>query len=88
MVMRQVRQRVAAEVLPGSTMRDAALPQVGRRLAHMVHITGEIDIRRPVDEVFDFVADATNEPLYNPLLLRAEKTTDGPIGIGASGMRS
>lgn len=48
----------------------------------MVHIAGEITINRPVDKVFDFVADARNEPRYNPKMLSAEKTTDGPIGVG------
>ena len=39
-------------------------------------------IDRPVDEVFDFVADARNEPRYNPRLLRAEKLSPGPVGVG------
>ncbi len=48
----------------------------------MAHIEGEIEIARPVEEVFDFVADERNEPRYNPDMLRAEQTTDGPIGVG------
>jgi hypothetical protein len=48
----------------------------------MIRIEGEIVINRPVDEVFDFVADARNEPRYNPRMLRAEKLTPGPIGLG------
>ena len=48
----------------------------------MAHIEGDIVIKRPVDEVFDFVADERNEPRYNPRMLRAEKVTDGPIGEG------
>ena len=48
----------------------------------MVHMEGEIVINRPVETVFDFVADARNELRYNPLMLRAEKTSDGPIGLG------
>jgi hypothetical protein len=43
---------------------------------------GEIVINRPVEEVFDFVADERNEPRYNPLMLRAEKISPGPIGVG------
>lgn len=35
-------------------------------------IEGEITIARPVEVVFDFVADATNEPRYNPSMVRAE----------------
>ncbi len=48
----------------------------------MVHIEGEIIIHRPIETVFDFVADARNEPRYNPRMLRAEKVSDGPIGPG------
>jgi len=42
----------------------------------------EIVIIRPVEEVFDFVTDARNEPRFNPRILSAEKTTSGPIGRG------
>jgi hypothetical protein len=48
----------------------------------MVSIEGETVIRRPIDVVFDFVADERNEPAYNPGMLRAEKVTDGPVGQG------
>lgn len=48
----------------------------------MAGITGEIVIDRPVDVVFDFVADERNEPKYNPRLRRSEKLTEGPIGAG------
>jgi hypothetical protein len=43
---------------------------------------GEIVIRRPMTEIFDFVADQRNEPRYNPRMLRAEKVSSGPIGVG------
>jgi Polyketide cyclase / dehydrase and lipid transport len=43
-------------------------------------VEGEIVIRGPVEEVFDFVVDERNEPHYNPRMLRAEKITDGPVG--------
>lgn len=48
----------------------------------MVAVLGSIDIDRPVDEVFDFVADQRNEPSYNPRMTSSEKLTDGPIGAG------
>jgi uncharacterized membrane protein len=48
----------------------------------MIHIEGEIDINRPVEEVFDVVADERNEPRYNPRLLWVEKLSSGPIGRG------
>lgn len=48
----------------------------------MARIKGEITIGRPVGVVFDYVADQTNEPQYNANMVRAEKTTAGPIGKG------
>ena len=44
-------------------------------------IEGEILIARPVGEVFDFVADERNEPLYNPQLTAAKKITAGPLDV-------
>lgn len=49
----------------------------------MAHISGEVTIDAPVEEVFDMVADERNEPLYNPRIGRAEKVSDGPVGTGA-----
>jgi polyketide cyclase/dehydrase/lipid transport protein len=48
----------------------------------MPRIAGEIVIGRPVDVVFDYVADQSNEPQYNPRMVRAEKITAGPVGKG------
>jgi hypothetical protein len=48
----------------------------------MAEIEGEILIGRPVEEVFDFVADQRNEPHYNPRMVRAAKVTGGPVGKG------
>jgi uncharacterized membrane protein len=48
----------------------------------MSKVSGEILIERPVEEVFDYVADQRNEPIYNPQMLQSEKITDGPIGVG------
>ncbi len=48
----------------------------------MARVEGEIIINRPVEEVFDFVADESNEPRYNPRMLRAEQISQGPIGLG------
>jgi uncharacterized protein YndB with AHSA1/START domain len=46
-------------------------------------VQGEIVINRPIDEVFDFVADERNEPKYNPQMTLAEMVTPGPIGVGS-----
>jgi len=48
----------------------------------MARIDGEIVIGRPVEVVFDYVADQRNEPQYNPRMVRAEKVTEGPVGKG------
>ena len=45
-------------------------------------VKGELVIERPVEEVFDFVADERNEPRFNLRMARAEKVSPGPIGIG------
>jgi hypothetical protein len=49
----------------------------------VVQISGEIVINRPAEEVFDFAADERNEPQYNPRMIRAEKTSPGPVGLGS-----
>jgi hypothetical protein len=48
----------------------------------MARIEGEIVIGRPIGVVFDYVADQSNEPQYNPQMARAEKITPGPVGKG------
>ena len=48
----------------------------------MRRITGQIEIARPIEEVFDFVADETNEPRYNEDMVRCEKVTPEAIGVG------
>jgi uncharacterized protein YndB with AHSA1/START domain len=50
----------------------------------MTHIDGEITIAAPVERVFDTVADERNEPRYNPRIVRAEMTSEGPLGRGSS----
>ena len=46
-------------------------------------VEGEIVINRPLDEVFDFVANECNEPTYNPRMRYAEEVSSGPVGLGA-----
>ena len=57
----------------------------------MVHIAGSIVIDRPVEDVFDMVADSRNEPSYNPAMSECRLLTGEPVGVGsrfASTMRS
>lgn len=47
---------------------------------------GELEcvVDRPVEEVFDFLADIRNEAAWNPRVVRIDKASDGPIGAGAT----
>jgi carbon monoxide dehydrogenase subunit G len=49
----------------------------------MAHeFSGSAVIDRPVDEVFAFLADGTNDRKFSPRVQEIRKTTDGPIGVG------
>jgi carbon monoxide dehydrogenase subunit G len=49
----------------------------------MAHeFSGSAVIERPIDEVFAFLADGTNDPKFSPRVQEIRKTTDGPIGVG------
>jgi hypothetical protein len=39
-------------------------------------------INRPVDQVFAFLADGTNDTKFSPRVQEIEKKTDGPPGVG------
>jgi carbon monoxide dehydrogenase subunit G len=43
---------------------------------------GTATIDRPIEEVFDFLADGTNDPRFSPRVQEIRKTTEGPIGVG------
>jgi polyketide cyclase/dehydrase/lipid transport protein len=47
-----------------------------------MRVEGDITIARPIEDVFDYVADERHEPEYNPQMLRSEKLTPGPIAAG------
>ena len=49
----------------------------------MVRVEGEIVIWRPVEEVFDVIADPCTEPRYNPVMLHVDKLTPGPVRVGS-----
>lgn len=44
-----------------------------------------IDIDRPVDEVFAFTSAYENDLLWVGAVVEAEKTSDGPPGVGSTG---
>ena len=43
---------------------------------------GTTEIDKPIDVVFAFLADGTNDRKFSPRVQEIRKTTDGPIGIG------
>jgi uncharacterized protein YndB with AHSA1/START domain len=49
-------------------------------MAHDWSATTTID--RPIDQVFAFLADGTNDPKFSPRVQTIEKQTDGPPGAG------
>jgi Polyketide cyclase / dehydrase and lipid transport len=49
----------------------------------MAHgFSGSAVIDRPINDVFAFLADGTNDPKFSPRVQEIRKTTDGPIGVG------
>jgi hypothetical protein len=44
--------------------------------------SGSALIDRPINEVFAFLADGTNDPKFSPRVQEIRQTTDGPIGVG------
>jgi uncharacterized protein YndB with AHSA1/START domain len=49
-------------------------------MAHGFEGTAVID--RPIEEVFAFLADGTNDPKFSPRVQQIQRTTEGPIGVG------
>ncbi|MFE3441946.1 SRPBCC family protein [Nocardia sp. NPDC059180] len=50
----------------------------------MIEVSDSIQIDRPVDVVFDYVADQTNAPHWQDGLTEVRRTTDGPVGVGTA----
>jgi Polyketide cyclase / dehydrase and lipid transport len=44
--------------------------------------SGSAVIDRPIEEVFAFLADGTNDPKFSPRVQEIRKATDGPIAVG------
>ena len=49
-------------------------------MAHSFSGTTVVD--RPIETVFAFLADGTNDPSFSPRVQEIRKTTDGPDGVG------
>ena len=50
----------------------------------MTDITSSIDIGRPADDVFEFVADMTNNPRWQKGQQRCEWTSPPPLSVGST----
>jgi hypothetical protein len=48
----------------------------------MTWTRGGLEIARPVEEVFDTVADQRNEPRHDPRMTSSTKLSEGQIGVG------
>ena len=49
----------------------------------MAHeFSGSAVVDRPIEEVFAFLADGTNDPKFSPRVQEIRKTTAGPVGVG------
>lgn len=43
-----------------------------------------VDVARPVEEVFAFMAQPENVPRYSPIVTEARRATSGPIALGST----
>ncbi|MFD5741681.1 SRPBCC family protein [Streptomyces massasporeus] len=41
-----------------------------------------VEINRPVEAVFDYLADGRNDPQFSPRVLKIERVPDGPTAVG------
>lgn len=49
----------------------------------MAHAEAKITIKRPVKQVFDFILDGTNGPLWRPGVQDIQRVTNKPDGVGS-----
>ena len=50
----------------------------------MLEFNNELEIRRPIDEVFQFLSNFENMPKWNYFVVNVKKISDGPIGINTA----
>ena len=62
---------------------DTAIPLYGKTArGDMINHTNEVNINRPVEEVFTYVTDITKEPAWNTDFIEGKQTSEGAIGPG------
>jgi uncharacterized membrane protein len=54
----------------------------------MIKIESSVQINRPVEEVFAFVTNIDNLPLWAGPVTEAKQTSEGPIGVGTTQTQS
>jgi uncharacterized membrane protein len=47
-----------------------------------VYAQADVTVRRPLEEVFDFVCDATNDPRWILKVISVQKLSADPVGVG------
>jgi uncharacterized membrane protein len=50
----------------------------------MVRIEKSVVIDQPVEQVFEFVINAENDPLWQTQIQESKATSDGPFGVGTT----
>ena len=50
----------------------------------MIRLEHSVVIKRPIEEVFAFVTDFDNLPQWDPAVLEAKITSEGPVGVGTT----
>ena len=53
----------------------------------MPEIRGTVEIGRPVEDVFAYLSDPTNNPKWESSAVEMELTTEGPLALGSKGRR-
>ena len=49
----------------------------------MAYYRAQLDVRRPIDEVFAYLADFSNTQEWDPGVVSARKRVDGAVTMGA-----
>lgn len=49
-----------------------------------IEVTSSVDIDRPADEVFAYLADWTNNPTWQQGMRSCVTTSEGPVGVGST----
>lgn len=49
-----------------------------------MRFTNQVDISRPIEAVFEYLVDFENIPAWNYAIAQTEKTSQGPVSVGAT----